>query len=473
MRQQGGNPMSRAERVVVVGADAAGMSAAHQALRSAKNTRRDIDVVVLEKTQDTSYSACGIPYVLAGLVESTDELSARTPGKHRAMGVDLRLGVTATVLDMSTRTVATVDADGREGRVPFDKLVLATGADAVVPPWARDPNGQPISGVHTVKNLDDARLWLDMLARPANEAGPRCAVVVGGGYIGVEMAEAFQARGYTTTLITRGAVMSTLDPHMSERVAAVLTAAGIKVITGTTIAELEADDGSVRSVTTAAGDNYPADLVALGIGLRPTSALGADAGLAIGEHGGYLPDDQQRIGDGVWAAGDCCEVLDRMRGKSVFSPLGTHANKQGRICGYNIAGEHRTFAGTLGTAITRFSHGQTHLEIARTGLSTAEALVLGFEAQSLITDGGTASGYMAERAPIATNVIADGRTRRLLGVQIVGGAQAGKRIDTAAAALWGEMVIDDLAAMDLSYAPPFATVWEALQLAARRLADRL
>jgi NADPH-dependent 2,4-dienoyl-CoA reductase/sulfur reductase-like enzyme len=465
--------MSSTQRVVVVGADAAGMSAAHQALRSAATTGCDLDVVVLEKTQDTSYSACGIPYVLAGLVESTDELSARTPEKHRAMGVDLRLGVTATGLDMSARTVLSVASDGEVGLVAFDKLVLATGADAIVPPWARDPNGQLISGVHTVKNLDDARRWLDVLNRPTADTSPRSAVVVGGGYIGVEMAEAFLARGYKTTLITRGAVMSTLDPHMSERVAAALTAAGVEVITGTTVAELQANDGGVRSVTTVAGDTYPADLVALGVGLRPATALGAQAGLAIGEHGGYLPDDQQRIGDGVWAAGDCCEVLDRMRGKSVFSPLGTHANKQGRVCGSNIGGEHRTFAGTLGTAITRFSTGQTHLEIARTGLSTAEALAQGFDAVSLVTDGGTASGYMAERSPIATNVIADRRSRRLLGVQIVGGAQAGKRIDTAAATLWGEMSIDDLATMDLSYAPPFATVWEALQLAARRLADRL
>ncbi|OPX05306.1 FAD-dependent oxidoreductase [Mycobacterium sp. AT1] len=465
--------MSNAERVIVVGADAAGMSAAHQALRTARTTGRDIDVVVLEKTQDTSYSACGIPYVLAGLVGSTDELSARTADKHRAMGVDLRLGATATGLDMATRTVTSVTDDGRESHLPFDKLVLATGADAIVPPWARDSDDHLITGVLTVKNLEDARSWLDLLVGREATARPRGAVVVGGGYIGVEMAEAFLARGLATTLITRGAVMSTLDPLMSERVTAALEAAGIRVVTDTTVIELDTHHGTVRAVTTAAGDTYPADVVALGIGLRPASALGAGAGLAIGGHGGYLPDDQQRIGDGVWAAGDCCEVLDRMRGKSVFSPLGTHANKQGRVCGYNIAGEHRTFAGILGTAITRFSHGDTHLEIARTGLSTTDALAMGFEAESLTTEGGTASGYMAERAPIAANIIADRRTRRLLGVQVVGGAQAGKRIDTAAAALWGEMAIDDLAEMDLSYAPPFATVWEALQLAARRLADRL
>lgn len=465
--------MSVAERVVVIGADAAGMSAAHQALRSARTAGRDIDVVVLEKTQDTSYSACGIPYLLAGLVESADELSARTPDRHRAMGVDLRLGVTATALDVTTRSVATRTSDGAQGRVAFDKLVLATGADAIVPSWARNTNGDLVPGVHTVKNLEDARVWLEVLNRPGASARPRSAVVVGGGYIGVEMTEAFLARGYETTLITRGAVMSTLDLNMSERVASSLTAAGIRVVTGATVVERRTDHGEVRSVTTSAGDTYPADLVALGVGLRPTSALGAEAGLAIGEHGGYLPDDQQRIGDGIWAAGDCCEVLDRMRGKSVFSPLGTHANKQGRICGYNIAGQYRTFAGTLGTAITRFSHAGTHLEIARTGLSTTDALALGYDVDSLITEGGTASGYMAERAPIATNVIADRRSRRLLGVQIVGGAQAGKRVDTAAAALWGEMAIDDLAEMDLSYAPPFATVWEAVQLAARRLADRL
>lgn len=464
--------VSRAERIVVIGADAAGMSAAHQALRSARAARHDVEVIVLERTQDTSYSACGIPYLLGGLVGSEGELSARTPEKHRAMGVDLRMGTAAIAVDMFTRTVTALGPHGKTERVAFDKLVLATGAEPVIPEWARSPQGHMYGGVHTVKNLDDARYWLGLLAR--GDAGTtRRGVVVGGGYIGVEMAEALALRGFSTTLLTRSRVMSSVDPVMSARIETALEHSGITVLTGTTVAHLDAPDGRVIAVTTDDGLVLPADVVVLGVGVQPATDLGRDAGLAIGEHGGYLSDDQQRIGDGVWAAGDCCEVLDRLRGKHVLAPLGTHANKQGRICGYNLAGGNRTFAGILGTAITRFSTGTSHVEIARTGLSSADAHVMGFEVEALVTEGGTASGYMTERSPIAINVIADRPSRRLLGVQIVGGAQAGKRIDTAAAALWASLSVDDLAEMDLSYAPPFATVWESLQLSARRLADRL
>lgn len=471
MRYQSGGTLSAAERVVVVGADAAGMSAAHQALRSARAAHRDIEVIVFERTRDTSYSACGIPYLLAGLVNSEDQLSARTPDVHRAMGVDLRMATAVTAIDMTTREVVAVGPDGHAERLGFDKLVLATGAEPNIPPWAYDRAGRTFDGVHTVKNLDDARYWLDILTADAH--GTRHGVVVGGGYIGVEMAEALALRGFSATLITRSAIMSTLDPAMSRRVEDAIVASGVTVITGATVADMDTTDGRVTGVTTSDGQSLQADLVVLGVGVTPASELGRHVGLPIGEHGGYLTDDEQRIGDGVWAAGDCCEVIDRLRGKHVLAPLGTHANKQGRICGHNLLGSKRTFPGVLGTAITRFSHGTAHVEIARTGLNSADARQLGFDAEALITDGGTASGYMSERAPIATNVIADRATRRLLGVQIVGGAQAGKRIDTAAAALWSNLAVDDLAEMDLAYAPPFATVWEALQLAARRLADRL
>lgn len=449
------------------------MSAAHQALRSARAVDHDVEVVVLEQTFDTSYSACGIPYLIAGLVDSEAELSARTPDQHRAMGVDLRMGVTATGIDRKLRQVSAVARDGTTSVVAFDKLVLATGATAIVPPWAVDANGRPFAGVHPVKNLDDARYWLDRLARPVEPTSARHAVVVGGGYIGVEMAEALCARGFHCTLVTRHQVMGTLDPEMSERITQALTTGGVQVVTDTTVESLEIHGGAVRSVLTDDGNTHAAEVVVVGIGLAPACEIGAAAGLELGEHGGYRPDAQQQVADGIWAAGDCCEVFDRMRGKSVFTPLGTHANKQGRICGFNVVGGSRTFAGTLATAITRFSTAAVHIEIARTGLSTAQALDMGLDPQSLVTEGETASGYMAEHTPIATNVIADRETGRLLGVQIVGGAQSGKRIDTAAAALWGGMSVDDLATMDLAYAPPFATVWEAIQLAARRLADRI
>lgn len=468
--------MPKAKRVVIIGADAAGMSAAHQALRGARARGRELDVVVLESTSHTSYSACGIPYWIAGDVDGPQRLLARSADRHRQMGVGLRMGATATRLDLTRRLVHYRDEQHATIQLPFDELVLATGAPAVIPTWARDACGNLIRGVHPVKNLDDGATWLDLVGRGgANGQRPgRLAVVIGGGYIGVEMAEAMVRRGLETTLITRSTVMSGLDTDMSTRVSTALKGAGIEVITESQITSLtRGPAGDIAGVATTDGRVFPADVVVLGIGARPASELGAQAGLPIGRSGGYIPDARGQIGDGLWAAGDCCEAVHRITGEHVFVPLGTHANKQGRVVGDNLAGGDARFCGVLGTAVTRFVADTRHVEIARTGLSTAEAVFAGLAVSSLVTEGRTASGYMPEASPIATKILAEPGTRRLLGVQIVGGRGAGKRIDTAAAALWGAMKVDDLAGMDLAYAPPFATVWEAVQLAARRLAERL
>ena len=230
-------------------------------------------------------------------------------------------------------------------------------------------------------------------------------------------------------------------------------------------------DGWVGSVRSTGDDSYPCDLLVLALGVTPVTEF--LSGLPLGDSGGLLADPRGAVAPGVWAAGDCCEVRHRLTDSSTYLPLGTHANKAGRVVGTNVAGGSSSFDGVLGTAITRFAHGDTHLEISRTGLSSAEAGRAGIGAMSLVTEGSTSSGYMPEAAPVAIKVLAEPGTRRLLGAQIVGGPGAGKRIDAIAAALWGGMSVDDLAWMDLSYAPPFATAWEILQVAARRLAERL
>jgi NADPH-dependent 2,4-dienoyl-CoA reductase/sulfur reductase-like enzyme len=461
------------KRVLIIGADAAGMSAAHQALRGARSRNRPISVVALEGTQHTSYSACGIPYWIAGDADSSERLVARTAGQHRDMGVDLRLGATATKIDLKARRVHYRGADGHRHTEAFDDLVLATGAPAIVPSWARTAGGNLIPGVHPVKDLDDGTAWLSLLRTRRPQPTPR-VVVIGGGYIGFEMAEAIVRHGLPVTLVTRTEVMSGLDPDMSGRIGTGLAAAGVEVLTGTPVAALATSpDGDIQAVITSSGRALPADLVVLGMGARPASSLGAEAGLPVGPSGGYRPDPTGQVGDGIWAAGDCCEAIHRVTGTYTFVPLGTHANKQGRVVGENISGGQARFGGILGTAITRFTAGGQHIEIARTGLSTAEATDAGLSATGLVTEGRTAAGYMPEAAPIATKVLAEPGTRRLLGLQIVGGQGAGKRIDTAAAALWGNLTVDELAGMDLAYAPPFGTVWEAVQLAARRLADRM
>lgn len=456
-------------RVLVIGADAAGMSAAHQALRTARATGRELEVVALERSGHTSYSACGIPYWLAGDVSSGEDLVARTAEEHRAAGIDLRTGVTATALDLSERTVTCHDEDGHEQSLGYDELVIATGARPVIPQWAKGGDGSTYGGVGPVKDLDDGAEWL---ARMEHAEGP--LVIAGGGYIGVEMAETAVRRGFTVTLITRSRVMSSLDPDMGARVAQRLVEAGVTVLENTTVEDAEAtSDGWVRSVATSDGRTFACDLLVLALGLAPATEFAVEAGLPVGASGGLQPDPTGRVAPGVWAAGDCCEVRHRMSGEWAFLPLGTHANKAGRALGTNLGGGAARFDGALGTAITRFADENGQLEIARTGLGTAEADQVGIEARSLLTEGTTGSGYMPEAEPIAIRMFAEPGTRRLLGAQIIGGRGAGKRIDSVAAALWGGLSVDDLAWMDLSYAPPFATAWEVVQVAARRLADRL
>jgi NADPH-dependent 2,4-dienoyl-CoA reductase/sulfur reductase-like enzyme len=462
------------ERLVVIGADAAGMSAAHQALRTAKTTGRLLEVVALERTQHTSYSACGIPYWVAGDVDQADDLVARTPAEHHALGVDLRTGMTATGVDLTERTVAYLDREGAALSLAFDQLVIATGARPIVPEWALGPDGSPHGGVGPVKNLDDGAAWISRFVRRFTEPGDATrgrVVIAGGGYLGVEMAEVALRRGCAVTLLTRSKVMSSLDPDLSDRIRSGLQQAGAVVVENAVVDGLTVSDGWVRTVHTAGGDAYPCDLLVVALGVAPVTEF--LTGLALGDSGGLLADPRGAVAPGVWAAGDCCEVRHRLTESWTYLPLGTHANKAGRVVGSNLAGGSLRFDGVLGTAITRFAYGDVHLEISRTGLSSAEAAGAGIRATALVTEGTTSSGYMPEAAPIAIKVLAEPGTRRLLGVQIVGGPGAGKRIDAAAAALWGGMSVDELAWMDLSYAPPFATAWEILQVAARRLAERL
>jgi NADPH-dependent 2,4-dienoyl-CoA reductase/sulfur reductase-like enzyme len=456
--------------VVVVGADAAGMSAAHQALRTARSRGRALAVTVLEAGRHTSYSACGIPYWVAGDVAAGADLVARTAAEHRAAGIDLRLDTAAVQLDLAARAVVTGGGD----RVPFDDLVLATGAAPVVPDWAMAGDGQAVPGVRAVKTLDDGQAWVDRLA--AGAAAPRRAVVVGGGYIGLEMAEAFLRRGLATTIVTRGELMSSLDPDLGARLRTEVERAGVTVhCQDVADGVVTGPDGAVRAVT-AGGREIPADVVALGTGVRPRSELGSAAGLPVGRAGGYLPDPGQRVGDGLWAAGDCVETVTRIHGTRAFVPLGTHAVKQGRVAGTGLAGGEAAFAGVLGTAVTRFVAGGVHVEVGRTGPTARQLAELGVEVASLVTESTTASGYMPEAAPITVKVsaVASGPERgRLLAVQIVGGPGSAKRIDTAASAVWFGASVADVAGMDLSYAPPFSPTWDPVQIACRRLADRL
>ena len=320
-----------------------------------------------------------------------------------------------------------------------------------------------------VKTLDDGSAWV----RSFERAGPGAhVVVVGAGYVGVEVAEAALEQGFGVTVLTRTRGMAMLEDEMSDLVNTGLVDAGVELVLGAEVTGLELDGDRVTGVRWDGGSRE-ADLVVVAIGVRPATAFLRGTGLEMTDDGALRPDPHGRVAEHVWAAGDCCEVRRRIDDQWVFRPLGTHAAKHGRALGDSLAGGDLSFDGMVDTSITRFSAGGVHLEIARTGLSKEDAEAVAFDPVTLITEGTTTSGYLPEAEPIALWVMADRVTRRLLGVQVVGGRGAGKRIDAAAAVLWAGGTVDDLAWMDLSYAPPFSTAWEVLQVAARRVAERL
>ena len=443
-------------RVIVIGGDAAGMTVASGVRRRLAD---EDEVVVFERGTWTSYSACGIPYWVAGDVESADALVARTPEQHRENGIDLRTGVEAVGIDPAARTVSTAAGD----TLTYDRLVIATGAEPVRPGLP----GIDGDGIHGVQSLDDGQVILDELER-----GPRHVVVVGSGYIGLEMAEACVARGFDTTVIERApTVMPIIEASMAGQVADAMKARGIHLLTGVSVNGFALDaSGRVAAVLTDDGE-VPADLVILGLGVTARSALAKDAGLPLGAKGGIVVDDQQRVEGfpGIWAVGDCVLSKDRITGDLIHIPLGTHANKQGMVAADSIAADlmgqqpRLSFPGVVQTAITKFCS----LEISRTGLGEQQARDAGFDpvVVSIVTS--NFAGYMPDPGTMTVLMIADRGSRRLLGAQIVGAEDAALRIDVAGTALAAGMTVDEVVMLDLAYAPPFSSVWSPVQVAAR------
>ena len=449
-----------ARQLLVIGGDAAGMSAASQARRLLGPD--ELAITVVERGDTTSYAACGIPYWVAGLVDEREDLIARRAEVFREKHhMDVRLHHEATAIDTAARTVTVSDLRaGTELTLPYDDLLIATGARPVPPPV----EGLDTPGVFGVQTLGDGQRILDAMS----ERSPRHAVVVGGGYIGLEMAEAMQLRGLRVTLVDLAPQpMTTLEPELGGRIADAMRDMGIDVRLGTPLTGVEAgEDGWVRAVTTPDG-SIATDLVVLGTGTRPRSELAAAAGIPIGPSHGIVTDSRQCTPiEGVWAAGDCAETLHRVSGRPVSFALGTIANKQGRIAGLNLGGVQGEFPGVLGTAVTKVHD----LEIARTGLSTREAIDAGLTPVVSTVTAGTRAHYYPGSSEMTVLLITEEATGRLLGGQIVGGPGSGKRIDVLAAALWNGMLVDDLVQMDLAYAPPFSPVWDPVLTAARRAA---
>jgi NADPH-dependent 2,4-dienoyl-CoA reductase/sulfur reductase-like enzyme len=439
------------DRLVVIGGDAAGLSAAAQArrLRSAA----ELDIVVLEQGPEISYSACGIPYWIGGLVEDRDALLARTPAEFAAHDIEVRTGTRAEGIDLAAGKVLTRGGE----RLGYDVLVVATGGRPVRPPVP----GLDADGVHGVHRLADGA---DI--RAAIAAGAERAVVLGGGYIGLEMAEVLQTRGLEVTVVLADPLpMAQLDSDMAERVCKAMCEMGIDVQTDQPVREIEVDaDGVVAAVRTDRA-RYQADLVVLGLGMGPEVALAREAGLRLGSTGAIdvAHTQRSRSHPEVLAAGDCSQTFHRITGDAIHVALGTHANKQGRVAGSVIGGRPARFAGVLGTAMTKVGD----LEVARTGLCTTQAEEGGYDFRSELIEATTRAGYFPGAAPIAIKLISERGSGLLLGAQVVGGPGSGKRIDVLATAIWAGMTAEELAGSDLAYAPPFSPTYDPVVVAAR------
>jgi NADPH-dependent 2,4-dienoyl-CoA reductase/sulfur reductase-like enzyme len=443
------------ERLVVIGGDAAGMSAASGARR--RRGEDELEIVAFERGSYTSFSACGIPYLVGGEVESVDALVARSPEQHRAQGIDVRMRHEVVAIDTDARTVTVRDLDAdTETDVSYDQLVVATGA---MPERPSIP-GIDAGGVYGVQTIEDG-----IAVRHAVDAQhPKRAVVVGAGYIGIELAEALLHRDIAVTCLAAGATpMATFDPDMGELIAEAMRALGIDLHLGEPALGFDTEDGRVRGVETRRG-TFPTDLVILGIGARPNVALARKAGITIGPTGGIATDDHQRTSaPHVFAAGDCIETHHRVSGRPVAIALGTHANKQGRVVGVNATGGDLTFPGVIGTAVSKVCK----YEVARTGLSEREAIDAGFKAFPTVIDATSRAGYYPDSAPVRVKLVTEMATGRVLGAQIVGREGAAKRIDVLATCIWNEMTAEEVISLDLGYAPPFSPVWDPVLVAAR------
>lgn len=445
-----------AGRLVVIGGDGGGMAAATQA------RRRDpsLEIVAFEKGGYTSYSACGIPFLVGGDVEGgVDRLVARAPQQFRDdLRIDVRIRHEVLGIDLERGRVEVRNHEhGRTFAMGFDKLHVATGAR----PRRPDLPGVDLPFVHGVQTLDDAQA---LLARVRSSDCGR-VVVVGGGYIGLEMAEAFVNRGAKVTLLEAGPhVLGILDPEIAGRVGDALRRHGVDVRT-----EVKATGFEPDVVHTPSGP-LAADIAVLGLGVTPNVDLAAGAGITLGPTGAIAVDRRQRTDhEMVWAAGDCCESFHLLSRQPVHIALGTIANRQARVAGINIGGGYATFPGVVGTAVAKICS----TEIARTGLSEKECRAAGLGFVSALIESTSKAGYLPGAKPIVVKMLAEKGSGRLLGAQIIGDVGSAKRIDVVAVALSAGFTCVDLIDADLGYAPPFGPLWDPIQVAARELLKQL
>jgi len=441
------------QKLVVIGGDAVGMSAASRT----KRRRPDMEIEVFEMGEYVSYGACGMPYYISGQVRELEDLVVLTPRDfEEKRGIRVQMGHRVEEIRPEQRKVLVKEiATGRVREADYDKLLIATGAEPVVPP------GLDVSlpGVFTLRGLPDAGRIKDYIGRRKIDAG----VIVGAGYIGLEMAEGLSRAGLKLTLLVRSKVMSSLEEEVAQIVVKELEREGVKLEVGASVAETAAGEGGRIEIRLTGGRVLHAPLVLVGTGVRPRSELAGRAGLTLGVKGAIKVDRRQRTSrPEIFAAGDCAEAYHRLLGRNAYLPLALTANRQGRVVGDNIAGIEREFPGILGTAVFKVFD----LTVARTGLGLAEAREAGLDVVKVVVDSASRAGYYPGGEPIKTVVVAERGTKKAWGVQMAGRDGVAHRINTWAAAISAGLSLEEIKDLDLAYTPPYSPVWDPVLQAA-------
>lgn len=441
-------------KYVIIGGDAAGMSAAMQIVRKSENA----EVTTLEEGEIYSYGQCGLPYTISGLISSTDQLISRRVETFREKyGIDAKTNHIVEGVNPDEKAVyGTDNAKGKPFEYCYDKLLIASGASPVVPNF----KGSELAGVHILKTIPDAEQIMDGL----NNDHIENVTIVGGGYIGLEMAESFRILGKEVRMIEHGDhVAKIFDADMAAHIHEEADKHGMTIHTNEKVEGLLGED-RVENVQTDK-TTYPTDLVLVSAGIRPNTDFIEGTNLVTGVKGAVRVNRymETNVSD-IYAAGDCAEQFHLVKQKNDYIPLGTTANKQGRIAGQNMIGLPKTFKGVVGTSVIKFMD----LTLGRTGMSEKEAAALNLPYKSVKIKALDAAGYYPDSKPLHVKLVYRSDNEQLLGGQIIGKKGVDKRVDVLATALFHGMRLHELEDLDLGYAPPYNGVWDPIQQAARR-----
>jgi NADPH-dependent 2,4-dienoyl-CoA reductase/sulfur reductase-like enzyme len=440
-------------QVVIIGGSDAGISAALR-MRELDTTIRP---TVILADHYPNYSICGLPFLHSGEVSDWHNLAHRTAEEIEQQGIILQLDSQAEAIDPARQTVVVATPDGRQ-EFSYDRLIIATGATSVHPAI----KGLDLPGVHLLRWMGDSFAIEQTLA----ERKPRRAIIIGGGYIGLEMADALTLRGLEVTVIEHSpTVLKTLDPGLSQLVRAELERHGVRVVPKVRVEQIEEVEGELK-VSGTPGFTASADLVLVAVGVKPQSVLAQQAGIAVNEQGAIVVNRRMETSlPDIYAAGDCVETWHRLLEQHIYLPLGTTAHKQGRVAGENVLGAQREYAGSLGTQVVKVFE----LVAARTGLRDDEAGAAGFIPLTVESEVYDHKVYYPGARYIRIRITGDQESRRLLGAQLVGsyGSEISKRVDIFATALHHGMSVEGLNELDLSYTPPLGSPWDAVQMAAQ------